>query len=541
MVRRPLLILALLVLASFGRADVTASVDRTTLYSDETLLLTIRADYPEAEEPLDLTALSTLFEIEQQTQSTQSRYSTGAGQQRWREWRLWLRPKQTGTLAIPNFKLGDEGTEPIFIQVRDAADRQDGLPEDAIILEAELSEDSPYVGQPVTLTIRLKYQVRLQGSFESLSLDAFEAEQLDESNTVVREGGQQYNQYQLIYRLTSDQAGRVSIPEIRFNGQYQSGQFNSARRVARTHPGFSLRVRPIPDSFPSDAYWLPAESVSLHDNLSSRLELTANEHLNWVVTTRVNGLPATRLPNPIAELDEEHFRLYRNEPEFEEGDPLGSRRDMAALVFTEPGNYTLPAVRLPWWNLRTDRLAWAELPARTVTVTAADPSNVTPIVTEPAGTPVTEPEPASASPGLWPWISLSLGVGWAATVLVWVASLRRPATARNSSEDTPRVAPRRTGLAELKNLAREGRPSAFYTALAAILYRHHRISLDRLSPRLDNGAQRCLRQLEASLYGGVDTDAPDAESLVRLVAAVERALKPDRDTSSPDPTRLYPD
>jgi len=89
-----------------------------------------------------------------------------------------------------------------------------------------------------------------------------------------------------------------------------------------------------------------------------------------VVTTRVNGLPATRLPNPIADLDGDAFRLYRNEPEFEEGDPLGRRRDMAALVFTEPGTYTLPAVRVPWWNLRTDQLAWAEIPARTVTVSA---------------------------------------------------------------------------------------------------------------------------------------------------------------------------
>ena len=538
MVRRWLLILAMLALAPLGRADVTASVDRTTLYSDENLLLTIRADYPEAEEPLDLTALSTLFEIEQQTQSTQSRYSTGGGRERWREWRLWLRPKQTGTLAIPNFKLGDERTEPIFVQVRDAANRQDGLPEDAVILEAELSDESPYVGQPVILTIRLKYQVRLQGTFDSLELNAFEAEQLDESSSVVRENGQQYNQYRLVYRLTSDQAGSVSIPEIRFSGQYQSGQFNSARRLTRAHPGLDLQVQPIPDSYPGDAFWLPAESVSLHDNLSSNLDLTANEHLNWVVTTRVNGLPATRLPNPIADLDGDDFRLYRNEPEFEEGEPLGSRRDMAALVFTEPGTYTLPAVRVPWWNLRTDRLAWAEIPARTVTVTASAQAAVTPTVTEPAGTPT--PETAPASPGVWPWVSLSLGIGWVATVLVWIASLRTTSTRRKSPEVKAEPT-RQTDWANLKSLARKGQPSVFYTALTTALNRRHRIHLDRLKPDLDDRARHCLEQLEASLYSVEAGAPPETGDLVKLVDTLEHALKREGKKPVPEPTRLYPD
>jgi len=538
MVRRWLLILAMLALAPLGRADVTASVDRTTLYSDENLLLTIRADYPEAEEPLDLTALSTLFEIEQQTQSTQSRYSTSAGRERWREWRLWLRPKQTGTLAIPNFKLGDERTEPIFVQVRDAANRQDGLPEDAVILEAELSDEAPYVGQPVILTIRLKYQVRLQGTFDSLELDAFEAEQLDESSSVVRENGQQYNQYQLVYRLTSDQAGVVSIPEIRFSGQYQSGQFNSARRITRTHRGIDLQVQPIPDNYPGDAFWLPAESVSLHDNLSSNLELTANEHLNWVVTTRVNGLPATRLPNPIADLDGNAFRLYRNEPEFEEGDPLGRRRDMAALVFTEPGTYTLPAVRVPWWNLRTDQLAWAEIPARTVTVSAGAQTSVTPTLTEPAGTPTTEAAPASA--GVWPWVSLSLGIGWVATALVWIASMRRTPTHRPTPATQSEPA-RQTDWANLKSLARAGQPSAFYTALTTALNRRHSIHLDRLKSSLDDRVRHVLDRLEASLYSVEACDPPEAGDLVKLVDALEQALQQGNKPHTPDPTRLYPE
>lgn len=532
MVRRLILVLATALVTQWGWASVTASVDRTRIFNDETLVLTIRADFPAANEPLDLTALSALFEIEQQSQSTQSRYSTGGGSERWREWQLLLRPKETGTVAIPNFKLGGDQTEPIFIQVRDASERQDGLPDDAIILEAELSDTDPYVGQPITLTIRLKYQVRLQGNFDTLKLDAFDAEKVDESNTVVREGNRQYNQYQLVYRLISDRAGLVNVPEIRFSGQYQTGQFNSARRVGRTHPGFGIQVKPIPAAFPNDADWLPAESLSLQDNLPSNLDLVAHENLNWVITTRVNGLPATRLPDPVEDLQENGFRLYRNAPEFSDGEPLNSRRDMNALVFTQPGTYTLPAVRLPWWNLRTDKLAWAELPARTVTVSADPNAAVTVTPTEPVTSDTTPPTPPES--GIWPWISLSLGIGWMATVLVWVASSRRqrPVGTRQTASEgrgTP-------DLSALKSLAREGEAAAFYSAFTQAMSRW-RIRPEQLGPQ----AGVDLQKLESGLFSPNPEEPIPVKDRQALVVALEKA----RRSSQPahrrglDPTRLY--
>ncbi|MEX2320305.1 MAG: BatD family protein, partial [Saccharospirillum sp.] len=92
-------LVTLLLVSVAASAAVTAEVDRTRLYQDETLTLTIRADFPAATEPLDLTALNTLFQVVGQSQSTQSRYSTALGQQRWREWRLQVRPREIGTLA----------------------------------------------------------------------------------------------------------------------------------------------------------------------------------------------------------------------------------------------------------------------------------------------------------------------------------------------------------------------------------------------------------------------------------------------------------
>lgn len=535
MVKRWLMALMALAVSIPALAALTAEVDRTQLYDDESLVLTIRADFPEAQEPLDLTALTQLFDIEHQRQSTQSRYSTSGGQQRWREWTLVLRPRHTGTLAIPNFELGGEQTQPIMVTVRDSADRQDGLPEDAVELNVYLKDSELYVGQSTTLTIDLDYQLRLQGNFERLSLDEFETELIDESNTTETRDGRQVRRYRLVYQLTAKQSGVLRIPEIRFSGQYQSGQFDSTRRLTRRHPVMNINVKPVPEEFPANAYWLPARSLTLSDNLPQQLSLIANEHLDWSITTQAAGLSATQLPDPLAGFDSDDFRLYRNAPEFEDGSRLSQRRDLNALVFTEAGTYQLPAVRVPWWNLETDQLEYAELPARSVEVKADPKASFSPPATPTNATdPVVDPQPETSN--LWLWVALSLGMGWAATVLVWVASsLRKPAAVT-----APVEAEKPEPDDDLKNLARDARPADFYSALGRWLNREYGLTLGQLTDRLAPEHQQTLNQLAASLFSRQPTEPPTTESKLSLVKALKKALSGQRKRPEKDLTKVYP-
>lgn len=553
--RGSVVMVALLLVSVAASAAVTAEVDRTRLYQDEILTLTIRADFPAANEPLDLTALTTLFEVVGQSQTTQSRYSTAQGQERWREWRLQLQPREIGTLAIPNFSLGDEQSSPIMITVMDPADREEGLPEEAVILSVSIEDDELYIGQSTTLTINLDYQVRLQGNFNQLDLSAFDAEKLNEDNTQTRHGGQPYRRYQLVYRLTPEQDGTLSIPEIRFVGQYESSNYGQTMRMHRIHPGIDVEVRPIPASYPANAVWLPAESVTLSDNLRSTVQAGVNEHLDWQITTRIEGQPATQLPDPLATLTGDDFRLYRNSPEFSDGGGPQQRTDQAALVFSEPGSYDLPAVRIPWWDTTTDSLRYAELPTRTVRIDGISDEAMD-VLTDPSRLNVqnssgeaneqsTVDGPENA--GIWPWVSASLGIGWLATALVFWAShryltrrLRRTLQGIPANAETQATAPPPAEEA-MARAAHSGDAGAYHAALLRWLRTRPEQTPGMLRQRLDASSQAILTRVERYLFARqVNAMAPDRADLEALHRAIISLPSPHKVTSEDDVLTLYP-
>lgn len=556
LLRGTVVLVTLMLVSVVAPAAVTAEVDRTRLYQDEILTLTIRADFPAASEPLDLTALNTLFQVVGQSQSTQSRYSTAQGQERWREWRLQIQPREIGTLAIPNFSLGGEQSSPIMITVMDPADRQEGLPEEAVILSVSIEDDELYIGQSTTLTINLDYQVRLQGNFNQLDLSAFKAEKLNEDNTQTRHAGQPYRRYQLVYRLTPERDGTLSIPEIRFVGQYESSNYGQTMRMHRIHPGIDVEVRPIPASYPADAVWLPAESVTLSDNLGRTVQAEVNEHLDWQITTRIEGQPATQLPDPLAMLSDDDFRVYRNSPEFSDAGGQQQRTDLAALVFSEPGEYRLPAVQVPWWDVNSGSLRYAQLPARTVRVEGisneamdilADPSrlnsgessNQTDATLSDANT-----NTRSDAAGFWPWVSASLGIGWLATLLVFWASnryLKRRLRDTVSQPVTTTVRPAAKALDEMALAARNGDAAGCHSALLRWLRSRPGLTLSDLKARLEDPERTALVQLEARLFGnrqGVVT--PDTDALLALHRAVQTMADQRSEPASADVMTLYP-
>lgn len=503
-------------------AGLEVEVDRSRLYQDERLELTVRADPDTARYPLDLTALDTLFVIEQQSQGQRLRRSDNGDIQPWREWHLWLRPRHVGTLAIPVFRMGNQRSERLLVEVLDPSQRSDELPADAVRLDVQLAEREVYIGQPMLLTIDLWYQLRMNGEYNALNFGDFSAELLDESNITDYQNGRQVRRYRLQYRLTAERTGTLQLPPIRFVGQYQFGPFGERRTVERTQPAQQVTVKPIPASYPADAIWLPAKRLRLSDNLPASLQLTAHQHQNWTVTTEVDGLPPTRLPDPLADLSGESWRLYRDAPEFDDR----QRRDLAALVFTEPGQQQLPEIRLPWWDLQHDRLAYAQLPARTIAVQAESSP-----VFQPTPTPSTsEAQRIAPLASVWPWLTLGLLLLVLAMAGGWWRHRRRPA--RPLPSTPPVIQWQEKTLLALDD-ARE-----FRAALLVWLQqqgRHPQRSLAALS-----GAPAAIwARLNAALYGPRAKRAPNRAERKALVRALRKT--PSKPAADNDPTRLYPD
>jgi hypothetical protein len=407
-------------LSSSTWALVTAQVNRTELYDDEPVLLTVTISPKGQINQADLNALESLFSIEQKFQSERSQIING-NRTSSIEYQFRLKPKKTGTLGIPNFRVNGEQSQPVFVTVLDSSLRKDNLEEDAVIFKANIDQENIYIDQPITLTLELALKIAVQnGNFTNLNDLGFELTAIDNQQTQETINGQPYNVYRFSYQFTPKSAGIFSIPDIKFTAEYPNQTLGRYIRFTRTAPLPSLVVKGIPSNYPSGAYWLPLEQLTLVDNLDPTISVEQNEHLDWQITQSTVGTSANNLPDVLKQIENNlssDIKLYKNNPKLEGN----QRQDSAAISFVTSGEFELPAVKVPWWNITTDSLEWAEIPQRSVNVIPAQAFNIsqTDIETPPLATKKPELTYQSSSP-IWKLTTLLSTMGWLLTLAYFV-------------------------------------------------------------------------------------------------------------------------
>lgn len=91
----------------------------------------------------------------------------------------------------------------------------------------------------------------------------------------------------------------------------------------------------------------------------------------------------------------------------------------------------MPAIRIPWWNVNTDRLEYAELPAKVFDIREA-PKDLL-VSSEPLNTQITETS-ADTSSNPWLWISVLLFIAWVATSVVLLQRMKASSTSEQEQQ-----------------------------------------------------------------------------------------------------------
>jgi hypothetical protein len=491
MVKR-LLMIGLMALSPLLKAEVTAAVSQTELYDDETLTLTVRVS-PIAElREQDIRALESLFVIEQSFQQTSRQIINGRSSS-FVDHQFRLRPKQTGALGIPNFKVGNEQSQPIFVTVLDSTQRNDALNDDDVILTVTVSDETPYINQPIQLTIELAYKISMsQASLADVDLVDFESRLLDEQQTTAQINGQTYNVYRRFIELTPKQAGIFKPEDIRFSGEYANRTLGRYMRFSRKADFPAIQVMPVPANYPANAFWLPLTSLTINENLQATNELAAQEHLDWQIQIQVTGQSASLLPSMLDKIETqlpEGVKLYRNPPRLEDN----QRIETLALSFSEAGTYTLPAIELPWWNVTSNSLEIARIPKKIFEVKPSAASLMpaplaqtsTAVPADSVGTTV----PNSNVNTLWKWIALTSLLGWAVTTAFFVRSRNaaNPTQQKQPQHETTQLNSAEAIYREYLNLIRQQSNCATF-----------------LSTGLSEAEQAAIKRMEASVLAGKD-------------------------------------
>lgn len=383
-----LLILSLLSLSA-SALQVLSSVDRKIIGENETLQLTVRINEQVNYGGPEFDELQEHFIVDKQHRSNQV-LSVNGRAEGWTEWTFTLTPKKSGQLLIPSFKYQDVFSEAIPITVSkvvDAASSQSG----DMFLEVETDKSSVYVQEQVLLRIRFytAVSIREYAQTEELKIDQTIIEPANEAVFRKRINDRVYEVKEFTQALYPQQSGKLEIPSIKWAAMvappsvttWNSSPFNRSRGsiVRLQSEPIVVDVKTKPSEFNGDT-WLPASSVKLEQHWSSDpSRFKVGEPITRTITVVADGLTAAQLP-PLPEQQTTSVKIYADQPQFDnlrhQQGITGHRIESVAIMPTESGNLTLPAVEIPWWDTVNQRQQIARLPEQIISVAASANTNV---------------------------------------------------------------------------------------------------------------------------------------------------------------------
>ena len=433
---------------NLAAANIDVTVEPQTPTANESFRIIFRADGAVDAEP-DFEALEARVEIIGRNRQTAIQWVNGRNS-RTTTWVLDVIADTPGELVIPAIAFGSVSSTPLRLEIAAGEDsgRSD---EDALVLEIDADNLTPYVQQEVILTVRFLRRVELNDANltePQASTDAIIKRLGNDTTYQTKRNGKRYEAFERRYSVFPQTSGTTEIAPLILTTQVvQSARsvFDPFRQSMKTHRvksnGLTLQVKPIPATY-TGATWLPARRLSLRDDWSPDADtIEPGEPLERTVFLWAEGLNAGQLPEVEIALPE-GLKVYPDQPQSSEQQTDSGfsalRQQKYALIPHAQGQLSFPQSELTWWNTATDRMEVARLDAREFVVSGTAPaSGVAPApvaIAEPDDTPLssTVSTPQSANIDLedrryaTAHVVAALGlIGWFLTGYLWWRSARR--------------------------------------------------------------------------------------------------------------------
>lgn len=440
MVRVIISLLAILMsLNSYAVTTVSATVDKNPVVVNESLLLTVTADDDVDRNALDTSVLLRDFIVGRTSVSSQTsmvNFTTS----RTTSWTTVLIPRTPGELVIPAFTIDGVKTQPIAIKALAASNLGASSQQD-LFITTQVSASEIYVQQQITLTVKLHFAAELKrGSLTEPSLIGANILQVGkdkESESIIK--GRRYRIIERVYAISPQESGDVILKSPVFSGEIVMPSsrrsnflsFADSKPVSVVGDDIALTIKAIPAQV--SGVWLPSELLALHQEWQPEpIQFKVGEPITRTITLTAAGLSEEQLPEITMEVPQ-GLKVYPDQAELHTG--LNNERLVSqkvtnfAIVASQPGEYQLPEINVPWWNTVTNKAEVAKIAGQKITILPnADITQSTlqqpPIVNleTSAVAPVTETIVIPQNKVLQ-WLFLSL---WLITLLAWYVSAKRP-------------------------------------------------------------------------------------------------------------------
>ncbi len=529
-----LLFCAVLISTVAHAANITVTISRNPVAVDDSFHLIYEADSSVDDDP-DFTPIYQHFDVLSSSQSTNMRSING----NWRlkkTWDLAVIAKDIGKLTIPAINFGSDISPAIQVTITNssspnsvAPDGQSTIPA-KIFLESSIDKKSGWVQSQFIYTIRLLRTVNITGASltepETSDPDAI-IHQIGEDQYQTTRNGIRHEVIERRYAIFPQKSGLLKINPVTFEGRINvtqprsifdqfrmSGQLKRLRSKAVTAnvkaapPGINLQD------------WLPAGNLQLIEEWSDDIEnIKAGEPVTRTMTIVAEGLTGLQLPElDIKEVD--GLKQYPDKAVVENRQSknglTGIKQIKVALIPAAAGNYTLPEIKLQWWNTKTNKKEIATIAQTILTATGEIQTNK--VITHPVQTQNESIQdkqltidnkvpPSSAQTELdeayWKWLALFFALAWLVTLILFFKKSKRLQT-QNKIKTNTSTTSLKSAISAVKKQAKNNETNGTKIALikwAQLFYDDKELTnLSQITEHCSAQLSQHIRQLNQTLY-----------------------------------------
>jgi hypothetical protein len=437
-------------------AQVEASVDHANLALGQSLTLTIVL--PDSGDKPDLNPLNANFEIYGTSSSSQMSIVNGKTSSQ-SSYQITLMPKNPGKQVIPALKVGNDMTAVIAIEVTQggaASGKQAAGSQRELFADVSSFKQATYVGVPVVVSLKIYIAI----SVANLSLEQFDipnAKIQQQGKSIQYQDTQGNTNYQVVeqkYLVTPTAAGEITIPALKIRGvragQDQRGggffaMMDQQPFVISSKP-LTLKIKPTPAGV-NPMSWLPANSLNVSESWSQNSrQVKVGEAITRTITINTDGVMASSLPE-LEFSKPQGVNAYpdkANSSDVIVGGKLRAQKTFKiAYVPTQAGKIEFPATKIEWWDLKSDSMQHALIPATSFEVISDGKTTASAVTANTiAGNKVVASQNATdikknnAPKSIWFYIALAIGALWLISVLalvVWWRSRKKSKPSNKSA------------------------------------------------------------------------------------------------------------
>jgi len=552
-------------------ANITVSTSRNPVALDDSFHLLYEADSSVDDDP-DFSPIYQDFDVLSSSQSTNMRSVNGSWSLK-KTWDLAVIAKDIGTFTIPPISFGKDTSPAIQIKVSNSTSPNSLAPKGqstvpaSIFLESTVDKKTAWVQSQLIYTIRLLRTVSIASASisEPVSSDPDAIIQIvSEDNYQTTRKGIQYEVFERRYAIFPQKSGPLKIKPLTFEGRINAtqprtifDQFRMSGQLKRLRSkAVEVQVKTNPTSVNLQD-WLPASNLQLIEEWSDDIQnLKAGEPVTRTITIAAEGLTGVQLPDLQFD-DINGLKQYPDNSVVENRTSTvgitGLKQIKVALIPTGAGSYTLPEIKLQWWNTKTNKKELASIPQAFLTVTGSSTQNniaaptpektaLSPGELPSADNKTQQPKsPFTSSDPYWKWLAVFFAIAWLLTLALLSRKSGTDKRQRKKEKQTVNMSVKSAIAAVEKNAKKNDaiRTKEALIEWAQLNYSDHTITnLTQITEHSCSQLAQQIRHLNESMYSSEKQAWQGKELLIAF--DVERTLQNKKtDTRSSTLKPLY--